>query len=317
VRPVRPGTPVDTRLGAALPKAVRRHLATRKPQGELHPAERRAGGSSTVGGTTGIGGCNLGMAFGVPVQVVPSTATSNENGITVLPNGSKAYVGVRASSTGNFDLKSVTRTAIDLAFGSPMDDTDVSALNTADSETDPQSSEDGVTLLLARSTSITTQIYMSNRANTTVSFSTATVLGNNVNSAQGTFAPRLNSLKTQLYWTANWTINQGDISGINVTNVTTPAIFNLSAAKQRRFVLTDDQKTAYFGSDATVSSASYFRVYVSTRATTTAAWSTPTIVAEVDDNSKAYALADISGDGCIIYLQSNSNSHLYQARKPN
>jgi len=80
-------------------------------------------------------------------------------------------------------------------------------------------------------------------------------------------------------------------------------------------VVTTDELTIYFAS--TRGDAGAFEVYVATRATSAAPWSTPALVPELEGFGNALP-GWISPDGCRLYLSSDKsgNFDLYVATKP-
>ncbi|MGC4066946.1 MAG: hypothetical protein QM784_20380 [Polyangiaceae bacterium] len=273
-------------------------------------------GGAASGGTTATPSCNLAKPFGNYTAVVPSNATSSELGISVSPDGLSAIVATRPDESSPRHLKSVTRTTTTLAFGNPTSLPGSTNLDTADSDSQPRLSRDGLMLFFSRSFTMSSSIHLVMRASRSDEFGVPAEMDTNVNISGGS-STWISADNKTFYWVSDFTVYRGDLTSMGVTNVQPVPPVNRTSQPTAP-VLTEDQLTLYFATKEgdSAGATTNYRVWRSTRASALVAWSEPSVVTELADEYHTYP-SDISPDGCIIYLSKYIGTyHIYQARKP-
>jgi hypothetical protein len=143
-----------------------------------------------------------------------------------------------------------------------------------------------------------------------------------INSAtESTYGPWISSDGARLYFERSHVLY---LSTIAAGQFGAPAaVSELNAGGTVLFpVLTDDERTIYFGSERQAPSdtgpSAAFRIWTSRRAGGNAPWGAPSYVSEVN-NGDSIVPTDVSPDGCILYVVHNdgqSHGRVEQAVKP-
>ncbi len=260
--------------------------------------------------------CDVDAAFAAPTAFSTLDSPASDAHLRLAPNEFTGYFqSQRDGGLGGYDIYTATRTSI---ADSWMALAAVAPVNSTASEADPTISADQLTLYVSRST----DIYRSTRASTSTAFG-APVAVAPLNSGASEFAPYLVEDGSSLYFSSTRNSDAG-VSELFVAQpladggFTAPANVNGTALKtgDNRFAaVTADQLVMYFASNRTGGQGSY-DIWVATRASTSVAFGTPRVVAEV--SSTLDETPDwVSPDRCRLYFSSNRGASydLYVATK--
>jgi hypothetical protein len=251
--------------------------------------------------------CDVDAAFPPPIAFSKLNSTTNDAHLRLVPNELTGYFqSQRDGGLGGYDIYSATRTSIGDTWAPA---TNVAPVNAAGADVDPSISADELTLYFARGS----QIYRAGRANNTAPFG-APALAPVINSALADFGPYITEDGTALYFSSTRNSDAG-ISELFVTQpladggFTAPANVNGAALKtgDNRFAaVTADQLVLYFGSNRGAG-AGGFDIWVATRASTSVAFGTPRVLAELGTTSDE--TPDwVSSDRCRLYFSSNRSA---------
>ena len=261
--------------------------------------------------------CDVDAAFPPPIAFSKLNGTTNDAHLRLAPNELTGYFqSVRDGGLGGYDVYGATRTSIGDTWTTV---TDVGGgVSSASADVDPTISADQLTIYFARGS----QIYRATRATVTASFGTP-VLATGINSAASDFGPYLVEDGTALYFSSTRNSDAG-VSELFVSQpladggFTAPANVNgtaLKSADNRFAAVTADQLVLYFGSNRSAGAGGY-DIWVATRASTSVAFGTPRVLAELGTTSDE--TPDwISSDRCRLYFSSNRSARyeLYVATK--
>ena len=279
-------------------------------------------------GTGATGGCDLSQPFGTPFQVVPSSLTSGESGLSVSADGLTAIAGINPSTTGsNYDLKMYTRSSVTVAFGNQQELPGASNINTSNTEASPRLSRDGLNLFYTSCHPGGCSLYLVTRTSPNASFGTCSPLPSTINIQSSEGGAWISPDNADFYWVSANVIYHATISGGVFANAAPVSELSLGENQNRDTapVLTDDQLTLYLASDRAAAtnadSIGYLRIWRSTRASIAAPWNALSLVSELDQGAGTDGgnyTEDVSADGCIIYFSSRVGNqvHLFQASKP-
>ncbi|HEX4512708.1 MAG TPA: hypothetical protein VH054_04205 [Polyangiaceae bacterium] len=260
--------------------------------------------------------CDVDAAFSVPTAFATLDSTASDAHLRLAPNELSGYFQTqRDGGLGNYDVYTATRTSIGDTWTAVGP---VTPVNSSAAEVDPSVSGDLLTLYLSRSS----QLMRATRASASAAFG-APALVPVINSAASDFGPYVIADNSALYFSSTRNSDAG-VAELFVTQpladggFTAPANVNGAALKtgDNRFAaVTDDQLVLYFGSNRTGGQGNY-DIWVATRASTSVAFGTPRVVAEV--SSASDETPDwVSSDRCRLYFSSNRGASydLYVASK--
>lgn len=256
--------------------------------------------------------------FSLP-QNIGATVNSpdNESGACVAPNGLSLYFSSsRAGGQGGIDLWVSQRSTLTSAWGAPQNLG--TTINTGDIENLPTLSSDGKTMFFTSSRPGgfgSSDIYMTTRINPNDDFSwTAPVnLGSVINTSDGEIGASYFENPTNgtaiLYFTSN---RPGSLGGEDIyqstrnANGTYNAPTNVaelnSASFDRNSAVRNDGLEIFFASER--GNSGDRDIYVSTRASVSAAWNPPVNIASVN-SSVSDQSPSLSPDGSILYFSSS------------
>lgn len=259
--------------------------------------------------------CDVDAAFPPPIAFSKLNATTSDAHLRLTPNELTGYFqSVRDGGLGGYDIYTATRTSIGDTWTGVAD---VTTVNTTSADVDPSISADQLNLYLSHGS----QLYRATRTLITAPFGTP-ALTTTINSAAADFGPYLVDDGTALYFSSTRNSDAG-VSELFVTQpladggFTAPANVNGTALKtgDNRFAaVTADQLVLYFGSNR--GGAGGFDIWVATRASTSVAFGTPRVLAELGTTSDE--TPDwVSSDRCRLYFSSNRSARyeLYVSAK--
>ena len=260
--------------------------------------------------------CDVDAAFPPPIAFSTLNGPTNDAHLRLTPSELTGYFqSVRDGGLGSYDIYAATRTSVGDTWTGV---TDVTTVDTSAADVDPTISADQLTLYLSHGN----QIYRASRASITASFG-APALTPTINSAASDFGPYLVDDGSALYFSSTRNSDAG-LSELFVTQpladggFTAPASVNgtaLKTADNRFAAVTADQLVLYFGSNRSAGVGGY-DIWVATRASTSVAFGTPRVLAELGTTSDE--TPDwVSSDRCRLYFSSNRSARyeLYVATK--
>lgn len=260
--------------------------------------------------------CDVDAAFPPAIAFSKLNGTTNDAHLRLTANElAGVFQSQRDGGLGGYDVYSATRTSIGDTWTAV---TDLGAVNSNAADVDPTISADQLTLYFARSS----QIYRSTRAAIANPFG-APALAPVINSAASDFGPYLVDDGSSLYFSSTRNSDAG-ISELFVTQPTADGGFtapanvngaNLKTGDNRFAAVTADQLVLYFGSNRGAG-AGGFDIWVATRASTSVAFGTPRVLAELgtaSDETPDW----VSSDRCRLYFSSNRSARyeLYVSAK--
>jgi hypothetical protein len=314
-----------TSVGGASSSTVGGTSATATSTSVAGGTQISTGGTAPVdAGTGGSGGCDLSQPFGTPFQVVPSSLTSKENGISVSADGLTAIVAINPGGTGgNYDLKAYSRSSITVPFANQKELPGASNINTTSDDEYPRLSRDGLTLFYSICNHGGCYINFVTRTISTADFgSQSQITGISQNQGSSSRGPWISPDNVDFYWTESSKIYHATVSSHTSANVGKVTELNADNASDFTLALTDDQLTLYLSSDrwdaSGTDAGAPYRIWTTMRTSKSATWKTPSLVTELDQGGGNHYVHDVSPDGCIIYFSAlvDNQWHLYQASKP-
>ena len=261
------------------------------------------------------GPCNLAAPFGAPVAI----AALNTSGVEQHPRLSPDELTVtfqRQDPVMGFDLFQATRPDKASSFAVPAA---IAELDTTDNEADLTISPDGLRAYFA-----------SDRAGGLGSWDIWQASRSAITDPFGAIAPVANVSSTQsdnttyyvpgaLYFTSTRGSGGADIyrAAEQTGGFAAPLlVVDLSSPAADAYpVVSTDERLVYFASNR--GDAGTFQIYVSTRATASATWSTPSLVTELASFGNALP-GWRAADACRLYLSSDQGGDydMYVATKP-
>jgi hypothetical protein len=293
------------------PKTVDAKMADAPKQVDAAPDAdtRRCDPTKPFAAPVGVDGINTGSYEGWP------TLSSDELTMYFMSNRGGA------GSTGAIDVFVATRPSITAAFGTPAA---VANVNTTGDDECPTVTADGLFLYVDRnagSASTYWDIYLAQRANTTVDFGTPMLVPSLNQTANGKEDDNQFILpnNSAMYFISDRGISR-DIyraaRNVGGTFDTPVAVLPLPNSNENSAAVTNDELTMYFSTDATPT-LGLQDVWMSKRTTTADGWGTPVHVDELSSPQVEY-VNWVSPDGCAVYMQQvvNGSNDIVVARKP-
>ena len=250
--------------------------------------------------------CDL---FSTPTHLSGMSTPSSDSDPFVSADGLALYISSDRSGTlGGSDIWVATRPDTASAFGAPSDVTEV---NSSDSEYDPALSSDGLSLFLAVSTGAGWgyEISVSTRPSAGVSFGPPAILPG-VNSSSDDFAPSISGDGLTLYLHSVrpgglgnrdiWVATRPDAASAFDTPTNVTEVNSTSGDFDPE--ISSDGLTLYFDSDRP-GGVGDRDIWAATRPDTGSAFGSPANVSEVNTTSVDHD-PTISSDGLTLYLSS-------------
>lgn len=252
--------------------------------------------------------CDPAKPFGTPVRFAELSSNSNDLWPSLTADELTLYFHSDrggASTLGSDDIFVATRPSLTSPFGAPRV---VANVNNTGYDQCPSITGDGLFLYTTRLASGTTEwdIWAAQRASTSVDFGTPTRV-DTLNASGPTFDSNQYVLpnNSAIYFatnrvsTSNMELYRATRNAGGTFDAATPTI-TMPASNENSVVVTPDELTMYFGSDATPTLGTT-DIWMSKRTTTTDGWGTPTHLTELSTDQQDFVTA-ISGDGCNIYI---------------
>jgi hypothetical protein len=270
--------------------------------------------------------CDPTKPFASPVRLAELSSSSNDLWPSITADELTIYFHSDRSGPGSVgidDIYVATRPSLSAPFGTPSV---VANVNTASYDQCPSISGDGLFLYTDRIVANTANdwdIWVAQRASTSLDFGApmridtlATVTNRDSNqyvlpnnSAIYFASNRVNANDMEIYRATR------NVGGTFATPTTTVA---LAASNETSVVVTPDELTMYFGSDATPTLGT-IDIWMSKRTTTADGWGTPVHMTDLSTDQQDFVTA-ISADGCNLYLSHYMDAghaqEIYWARKP-
>jgi hypothetical protein len=288
-----------------------------------------AGAAGAGGGTAGAGGaagaCDLSKPFGAAVLAPGINSSFNEYAIGINRDGLSAVVAsdrTDLGGPGKFDLYGTTRASTSAAFGLP---TLLPNVNTADNETKPVVSPDGLQLYFSSDrpgTGTGYDIYVATRLSLVASFGVPSLVAS-VSSTAGDLLGSLTADGQYLYFDRPASGTGRDIYVKNLRTADPPVPIDALNSKydEGHAIVSDDQLTVYFASTrvglSTSGGSADANILVAHRSTVTEPFGDPALVSELN-TSNADLPSYLSPDGCTLYFDSDrsGSQDLWVATKP-
>jgi hypothetical protein len=267
--------------------------------------------------------CDPTKPFAAPVRLAELSSTSNDLWPSLSPDELTVYFHSDRSGTGSVGIDDVyvaTRASLSAPFGMPGV---VANVNNVEYDQCPSITGDGRYLYVDRMSSSTGwDIWVAQRASTNVDFSAPTRV-DSLN-AQGTVLDSNQYIlpdNSAIYFISTRTGNEEiHRAARNVGGTfeapTTP--FNLAGSSEVSVVVTPDELTMYFSSNATPTLGGQ-DIWMSKRTTIADGWGTPTHLVELSTD-QGDSVSSISADGCNLYLShyvdAGTAQEIFWARKP-
>jgi Tol biopolymer transport system component len=294
------------------------------------------GGAAGSGGAAGAGGgvteaggaagaCDLSKPFGTAVLAPGINSSFNEYAIWISRDGLSAIVAsdrTDLGGPGKFDLYGTTRASTSAAFGLP---TLLPNVNTADTETKPVVSPDGLQLYFSSDrpgAGTGYDIYVATRLSLVASFGVPSLVAS-VSSTAGDLLGSVTADGRYLYFDRPASGTGRDIYLKNLRTADPPISVDALNSKydEGHAILSDDQLTVYFASTrvglSTSGGSADANILVAHRPTVTDTFGDPALVSELN-TSNAEIPSYLSPDGCTLYFDSDrsGSQHLWVATKP-
>ena len=270
--------------------------------------------------------CDPTKPFDVPARFSELSSSSNDLWPSVTTDELTIYFHSDRGGTGTLGMDDIfvaTRPSLSASFGVPAV---VANVNNVSYDQCPSISGDGLFLYTDRLASGSTgwDIWAAQRASTTVDFGAPTRV-DSLNASGPTQDSNQYVLpdNSAIYFassrisTSNFELYRATRNVGGTFDAATPTIM-LPASNEGSVVVTPDELTMYFSSDASPTLGTY-DIWMSKRTTAADGWGTPTHLTELSSDQMDYVSA-ISADGCNIYLSHYENAgtaqELYWARKP-
>src|SRR5450631_1116633 len=288
-----------------------------------------SGAAGAGGGFAGAGGaagaCDLSKPFGTAVLAPGINSSFNEYAIWINRDGLSAIVAsdrTDLGGPGKFDLYGTTRASTSAAFGLP---TLLPNVNTADTETKPVVSPDGLQLYFSSDrpgAGTGYDIYVATRLSLVASFGVPSLV-TSVSSTAGDLLGSLTADGQYLYFDRPASGTGRDIYVKNLRTADPPVSVDALNSKydEGHAVLSDDQLTVYFASTrvglSTSGGSADANILVAHRSTVTDMFGDPALVSELN-TSNADIPSYLSPDGCTLYFDSDrsGSQDLWVATKP-
>ncbi len=252
--------------------------------------------------------CDLAKPFGAPVLLKgPVNAVGDDNWIWLSADALGAFTsGIRPKDAGApYSIYSVSRPAVDAAFGPLTPISALDAIGTGYGPEGPVVTADGLMLYFVNGTTGDYDVWVATRSSVSVSFGAPQLVAAPINfngGGVGEDSPAWVSPDgTTLYFMSNRTGSSGrDIwfatKGTSGFGTPTNLASVNSTGSENAITLTSDELQAF------VSRAGH--IYYASRPSKSAGFSNPVLVAELDKASFQQATW-VSADGCTLYLHSN------------
>jgi len=249
--------------------------------------------------------CDVDAAFAPPTAFSKLDSTGNDAHLRLVPPSEfiGVFQSVRDGGLGSTDIYTAQRASIGDTWTAIAS---IAPVNTTTADSDPTMSADQLTLYLTHGGGI----QRSSRLTTQDAFS-APLAAAAINSAASDFAPYLVDDSSALYFSSTRNSDAG-VSELFVTQpladggYTPVANVNgtgLKTGDNRYATVTADQLVMYFASNRGAGQGG-FDIWVSTRTSTTVAFGTPRVVAEINGTTNEWP-DWISSDRCRLYFTSD------------
>jgi len=258
--------------------------------------------------------CNPSAPFGAPVELAAIDTTGDEEGAFLTPDELTIYFSsIRAGGAGGYDIYKATRTSVTAPFGGVVP---VTGVNTASDERESRVSADGLTLIATDKPGSSWRLVISQRANTTVSFSALQPIAN-VSGTTNDTEPSLLPNGNVIYFASDrggagtsYDIFRTSRTG---TAFAAPALVSGTQLNttfvESSPVVTPDELHMYFLSNRTGTMGTY-DIYYTSRATTADAFGAPVAVNEVNSPQLDFPTW-ISADNCVLYFSRATATRAY------
>jgi hypothetical protein len=268
--------------------------------------------------------CDPAKPFNTPVPLDDVNTTSYDGWPSLSPDELTMYMFSDrggAGTLGSYDIFVTTRSSITSAFGNPAP---VAGINTTGPDECPTATADGLFIYFNRYAGGVTgwDIWVAQRATTSVDFSNpmpVASLNQSGDILDSNQYPLPNN--SAMYWlsgrtsTTNYEIFRATRNVGGTFDQATPVL--QTTANENSMVVTPNELTMYFSSDATPTTGGY-DIWMTKRTTTADGWGVPVHVDELSSDQDEH-ITTISPDGCAVYFQRNVTGRsmdIFVARKP-
>ena len=272
-------------------------------------APARDGGGGDVLRDAGLMTCDPGAPFGAPVAIAELESANDDWSARFSGDELTAYfASSRPGHVGGASIYTASRATLTGTFSAPVLLAGVNS--SSDTIVHPTVTADERTLLVqqAVTTSLTSDIYFTTRADAAATFSTPIEVAN-INSAQDDLMPFVTPGGGTLLFSSNRGGNYAIyVATGSPTSYGAPQLLpgvsaaGGSTADDEEPVLSADGLTIYFSSTRNDPA---FDIWVAHRAVTTDPFTLPHAVAELAAPGAYDAPTWLSSDGCRLYLMSN------------